>query len=113
MQGSVVRSHFDAFLEEHSVDEIVSVPAKFVRIDLNGIQMEHMFAARADGRQRDSRNITKPSREVGSIINPVLIERIEFPQLYYTHCPLNVSHAEVVAAIVKVLPPELFAHWET
>src|SRR5467141_4073705 len=59
MQRRVMRARSDAFLVQHRMDEIVPGPAKLFGVDLDGVKMENMFASRADGRQRDSRNFTK------------------------------------------------------
>ena len=42
-----------------------------------------------------------------------MIQRVKFAQLHDTYRPLDVSHTEVVATIVEVLPPKPFSHGET
>src|SRR5439155_14014865 len=93
-------------------NEVVFGTAKFFRVDLNRIKMENMFASRTNRRQRYPRNITKASRKVCRVINPPLVERIELAQLDYTDRALNIGQAKIVAAVVEVLPPKAFVHWE-
>src|SRR5258705_9031326 len=46
VQRRVVRARFNALLVEHGVDEVIPGPAKLLGINLHGIKMADMFAAR-------------------------------------------------------------------
>src|SRR5262245_6973454 len=46
MQWRVMRPHFDSFLEEHRVNEIVAIAPELPGINLHRVKMEDMFAAR-------------------------------------------------------------------
>src|SRR5438552_2099697 len=49
VQRRVMSAYFDAPFVEHGVDEIVFGAAELAGVNLDGIQMEDMFAAVADG----------------------------------------------------------------
>ena len=44
-------AHFNSLFGKHGVDEIVLLPAKLLRIDLDGIEVENVLAARTDRRK--------------------------------------------------------------
>src|SRR5882724_9311413 len=106
MQGRVVSAQLDSLFGEHGIDEIVLLPAKLFGIYLDGIKVENVLAAGTDRREFYARHISKPRGNVSRIINATLIERIEFPQLDYTYRTLDIGQAEIVAAVIEVLPPE-------
>ena len=112
MQRGVVGAHFDPFLVQHGVDEIVFGSAELLGIDLYRIQMEHVFAPWAQSRQGNPRHVTQPLRKIGGVVNTAVVQRIQFLQLHNTHGSLDISQAEIVAAIVEVLPPEPVPHGE-
>src|ERR1019366_2437246 len=71
-----------------------------------------MFTAWHDGRERYARRVAQTDGKVGGVVDATLVERIQFPQLHDAYRTLSIRHAEVVAAVVEVLPPEPPAHRE-
>src|SRR6266702_2290301 len=106
-------AHFNSLFGEHSSDEIVLLPAKLLGIDLDGIEMENVFAAGTDRGESYARHVSKACRKVRRVINAPLVERIQLPQLHDTDRTLDIGQTEIVTAIVEVLPPEPLAHGET
>src|SRR5258708_301374 len=112
MQRRVVGAQLNSLFGEHGIDEIVLLPAKLLGIYLDGIKVENVLAAGTDRREFYARHISKPRGNVSRIINATLIERIEFPQLDYTYRTLDIGQAEIVAAVIEILPPEPLTHGE-
>src|SRR6266850_8242056 len=104
MQRRVVGAHFNSFFGKHGVNEVVLLPAKLLGIDLDGIEVENVFAAGADRRKFYAGHVAKTSGKVSSVINAPLVERIEFSQLDYANRALDIGQAEIVTAVIEVLP---------
>src|SRR2546426_572246 len=81
VQRGVVRADFNAFLEEHRVDEVISIQAKLLGANLDGIKVEYVFAAGADGWQLYSGHVAQARGKVSGVVNAALVEGVQLVQL--------------------------------
>ena len=110
MQGDVVGADAYAALFAHGVDEVFLVHAEDLGVNLQGVKVEDVFAAGHDGGEGESGHALEAFGDARADVDALLIQGIKLLELGDADGGLDIGHAEVVAAVVKVLPPEALAH---